>query len=88
MFGHGKDRVKSIPKADRGIGKLVSQILLKMSGKFVQSGFGNYELRVTSDLSFDWELIYRLPKIQTKAEFSEQMSEHFVGFPPSEGTRS
>ena len=41
MFGHGKDRVKSIPKADRGIGKLVSQILLKMSGKFVQSGFGN-----------------------------------------------
>ena len=38
MFGHGKDRVKSIPKADRGIGKLVSQIELKMSGKFVQSG--------------------------------------------------
>ncbi|XP_066023713.1 furin-like protease kpc-1 isoform X2 [Pocillopora verrucosa] len=27
-------------KADRGIGKRVSQILLKMSGKFVQSGFG------------------------------------------------
>ena len=33
-------RVKSIPKADRGIGKRVSQIVLKMSGKFVQSGFG------------------------------------------------
>ena len=40
MFGHGKGRVKSIPKADRGIGKRVSQIVLKMSGKFVQSGFG------------------------------------------------
>ena len=40
MSGHGKGRVKSIPKADRGIGKRVSQILLKMSGKFVQSGFG------------------------------------------------
>ena len=33
-------RVKSIPKADRGIGKRVSQIVLKMSEKFVQSGFG------------------------------------------------
>ena len=40
MSGHGKGRVKSIPKADRGIGKRVSQIVLKMSGKFVQSGFG------------------------------------------------
>ena len=40
MFGHGKGRVKSIPKADRGIGKRVSQIVLKMSGKFIQSGFG------------------------------------------------
>ena len=40
MFGHGKGRAKSIPKADRGIGKRVSQIVLKMSGKFVQSGFG------------------------------------------------
>ena len=39
MFGHGKGRVKSIPKADRGIGKRVSQIVLKMSGKFVQSGY-------------------------------------------------
>ena len=33
-------RVKSIPKANRGISKRVSQIELKMSGKFVQSGFG------------------------------------------------
>ena len=40
MFGHGKGRVKSIPKADGGIGKRVSQIVLKMSGKFVESGFG------------------------------------------------
>ena len=38
MSAHCKG--KSIPKADRGIGKRVSQILLKMSGKFVQSGFG------------------------------------------------
>ena len=29
-----------------------------------------------------------LPKIQTEAEFSEVMSEHFVGFPPSGGTRN
>ena len=31
---------KSILKADRGIGKRVSQVELKMSGKFVQSGVG------------------------------------------------
>ena len=37
---HGKGRVKSIPKTDRGISKLVLQMELKMSGKFVQSGFG------------------------------------------------
>ena len=42
MSGHGKCRVKSIPKADRGIGKCVSQIVLKMSGKSVQSGFGKW----------------------------------------------
>ena len=34
MSSHGKGRVKSIPKADRGIGKRVSQIVLKMSGHF------------------------------------------------------
>ena len=39
MSGHGKGRVKSIPKADRGISKRVSQIALKMSGKFLQPGF-------------------------------------------------
>ena len=41
-----------------------------------------------SELSFDWELVNRLPKIQTEAEFSELMSEHFVGFPLSGGTLS
>ena len=40
MSGHGKGRDKLIPKDGRGIGKRVSQIVLKMSGKFVQSGFG------------------------------------------------
>ena len=40
MSGHGKGRVESIPKADKGIDERVSQILLKMSGKFVQSFFG------------------------------------------------
>ena len=35
-----KSKVKSIPKADRGIGMRVSQIILKMSGKFIQSGSG------------------------------------------------
>ena len=34
MSGHGKGRVKAIPKADRGIGKRVSQIVLKRSGHF------------------------------------------------------
>ena len=40
VSGHCNGKVKSIPKADRGIGKRVSQVVLKMSGKFVQSGFG------------------------------------------------
>ena len=40
MSGHDQGRVKSNPKADRGIGKRLSQILLKMSKKFVQSRFG------------------------------------------------
>ena len=35
-----KGRVESIPKADRGIDKRVSQIVLKMSGKFIQPGSG------------------------------------------------
>ena len=40
VSGHGKGRIRSIPKADGGIGKSVSQILLKMSGKFAQPRFG------------------------------------------------
>ena len=38
--GRNKGRVKSIPKADRGIGKRVSQMILKMSEKFIQPGSG------------------------------------------------
>ena len=40
VSGHFKGRVKSIPKADRGIGECISQIVLKMSGKFIQPGSG------------------------------------------------
>ena len=39
VFGHGEGRVKSIPKGDRGIGKRVSRIILKVSRKFIQPGF-------------------------------------------------
>ena len=42
VFGHGEGRVKSIPKGDRGIGKRVSRIILKVSGKFLQRGSGKY----------------------------------------------
>ena len=35
VSGHGKSRVKSIPKADRGIGKRVPQMVRKTSGKFI-----------------------------------------------------
>ena len=38
VSGHSKGRVKPIPKVDRGTGKRVSQIVLKMCGKFIQSG--------------------------------------------------
>ena len=56
VSGHCNGKVKSIPKADRGIGKRVSQVVLKMSGKFIQPGSGkqatyhreqNYALRQT-----------------------------------------
>lgn len=40
VSGHGEGRVTSIPKGDRGIGKRVSQIILKVSGKFIQPGSG------------------------------------------------
>ena len=35
VYGHGKGRVKSIPKAYWGIGKRVPQIVRKTSGKFI-----------------------------------------------------
>ena len=40
VSGHGKGRVKSIPKADSEIGKRVPQIVLKVSGKFIQPSSG------------------------------------------------
>ena len=40
VSSHGKGRVKSIPKSDRGIGKRVSHIVLKTSGKFIQLSSG------------------------------------------------
>ena len=46
------------------------------------------KLCVPSDLSLDWKLVNWLSKIQTEAEFSTLMSERFVGFPPSGGTRN
>ena len=33
-------KVKSIPKADSGVSKLVSLIVLKISGQFIQPGSG------------------------------------------------
>ena len=42
MSGHCNSRVKPIQKADKGIGKRVSQVVLKMSGKFIQPGSGKY----------------------------------------------
>ena len=40
VSGYCNGKVKSIPKADRGIGKRVSQVVFKMFGKFVQPGSG------------------------------------------------
>ena len=40
VSGHCNGRVKSILKADKGIGKRVSRVVLKMSGKFMQPGSG------------------------------------------------
>ena len=43
VSGHGKGRVKSIPKADRGIGKLVSQTELMrfFYGQNIEHGYVN-----------------------------------------------
>ena len=40
VSGHCNSRVKPIQKADKGIGKRVSQVVLKMSEKFIQPGSG------------------------------------------------
>ena len=40
VSGHCNGRVKPIPKADKRIGKRVSQVVRKMSGKFLQPGSG------------------------------------------------
>ena len=40
VSGHCNGKVKSIPKADRGIGKRVSRVALKMSRKFIQTSSG------------------------------------------------
>ena len=40
VSGHRNGRVKSILKADKGIGKRISRVVLKMSGKFTQPGSG------------------------------------------------
>ena len=40
VSGHCNGRVKLIPKADKGIGKRVSKVVLKMSGIFIQPGSG------------------------------------------------
>ena len=93
MSDHNKGRLESIPKADRGIGKLVSQ----MYSRRLKNSYNLApvcrlylppcaKLRVPSDLCFDLELVSRLPNIQTEAEFYIVMCEHFVGFPSSSGT--
>ena len=81
VYGLVKGRVTSISNADWGIWKRVLQIVRKTSGKFIWPGYSPScaKWRVPSDLGLDWELVNRLPKIQTEAKFSLLMSEHFVG---------
>ena len=95
VSGHNKGRFKSIPKADSGIGKRVSQMYSRrLKNSYNLAAVSRLyllpcaKLRVPSDLGFDRELVNRLPKIQTEAEFYILMSEHFVGFPPSSGRRN
>ena len=59
VYGRGKGRVESIPKADWRIGKHVSQIVRKTSGKFTVPPCA--KLRVPSDLGLDWELVNTHP---------------------------
>ena len=95
MSGHNKGRFKSILKANSGIGKRVSQMYSRRPKNLYNLAAVSrlyllpcVKLRVPSDLGFDRELVDRLPKIQTGAEFYILMSEHSVGFPPSSGTRN
>ena len=95
MSGHNKGRLESIPKADRGIGKLVSQMYSRrLKNSYNLAAVSRLyllpcaKLRVPSALGFDRELVNRLSKIQTEAEFYISMSERFVGFPPSGGRRN
>ena len=87
VYGHGKGRVKSIPKAYWGIGKRVPQIVRKKSAKFIQLGYlpPCAKLRVPSDLGLDWELVNRLPKIQTEGEFYRVPIDNRYAFKYSEG---
>ena len=59
VYGRGKGRVKSIPKADWGIGKRVPQTVRKTSGKFIIPPCA--KLRAPSDLGLDWELVNTPP---------------------------
>ena len=95
MSGHNKGRFKSIPKADSGIGKRVSQMYSRrLKNSYNLAAVSRLyllpcaKLGVPSDLGFDRELVNTLPKIQTEAEFYILMYEHFVDFPPSSGTRN
>ena len=40
VSGQCNGKAKLTPKADSGIGKRVSQVVLKISGKFIQPGSG------------------------------------------------
>ena len=87
MSGHSKGSLESIPKADRGIGKRVSQMYsrrLKNSYNLAAESrlylLPCAKLRVPSELGFDRELVNRLSKIQREAEFYILMSEHFVNW--------
>ena len=94
MSGHVKGRVKSIQKL---IGELAS-VYNRQYSRCLENSHNLASVsrllttvsKVTRDvrLKFRLEIGQQATKIQTEAEFSELMSEHFVGFPPSGGTRS
>ena len=95
MSGHNKGRFESIPKVDRGIGERVLQMYSRrLKNSYNLAAVSRLyllpcaKLRVPSELGFDRELVNRLSKIQTEAEFYILVSEHFVDFPPSGGRRN